>query len=306
MTFNIKTILAIATLSVASLSHASETISIAWGFSIGSNQASTIRHIAEDANKSQSKYNFIVESKAGAGGSIAANHVLQNPSNTLVGMSSSFFIRPAVETVGVHDLDKFKPVLVQSIGAPLVIVSKKYKNINELLKEEKPSLGISGIGSISDMLANILKEKNPNLNLINYKGMVDATVAAAGGHVDAAVTFFIDAKPMIDAKEVTVIGYTGTKDLDDFKGLSLTKQGIAGVDKLVANYAIFSSREMPNAKAKEIHDILSRASINEKVRESYIKDNLTVVNIPLNNSQEWYDTERSYWKSLASKLPKSK
>jgi tripartite-type tricarboxylate transporter receptor subunit TctC len=136
--------------------------------------------------------------------------------------------------------------------------------------------------------------------------MVDATVAAAGGHVDAAVTFLIDAKPMVDAKEVTVIGYTGTKDLDDFKGLSLTNQGIAGVDKLVANYAIFSSREMPNAKAKEIHDILTKSSNNEKVRESYAKDNLMVVNIPLNNSEEWYDAERSYWKSLASKLPKSK
>ena len=95
-----KTIIAVVTLVTASTASAAETISILWGFSIGSNQALTLRHIAEDANKSQSKYNFIIESKSGAGGSIAANHVLQNPNNTVVGMSSIFFIRPAAETTG--------------------------------------------------------------------------------------------------------------------------------------------------------------------------------------------------------------
>lgn len=304
MMINIKTILAITTLSMATLTHAIETISITWGFNIGSNQATTLRHIAEDANKSQTKYNFIVESKAGAGGSIAANHVLQNPSNTLVGMSSSFFIRSAVETVGIHDLDKFKPVLVQGGGAPLAVVSKKYKNINELLQQPNPSIGISGIGSISDILARILKEKNPNLVIINFKGMVDATMAAAGGHVDAAVTFVIDSKPMIDAKEVSVIGYTGVRDLEEFKGLLLTKQGISGVDKLVANYAVFASNEMPVDKYNEINKILAKSTASSKALEAYQKDLITPTNLSVEKYNDWYANERQYWKEIVTKLIK--
>jgi len=304
MMINIKKLLAITTLSMATLAHAMETISITWGFNIGSNQALTLRHIAEDANKSQTKYTFIVESKSGAGGSIAANHVLQNPNNTLVGMSSSFFIRPAAETTGIHDLDKFKPVLVQGGGAPLAVVSKKYKNINELLQQPNPSIGISGIGSISDILARILKEKNPNLVIVNYKGMLDATVAALGGHVDAAVTFVIDAKPMLDSKEVVIIGYTGIRDIEDFKGLQLSKQGISGVDKLVANYAIFASNEMPVDKYNEINKILTRSTVSIKAIEAYQKDLITPTNLSVTKYNDWYANERQYWKEIVTRLIK--
>ena len=299
-----KTIIAVVTLVTASTASAAETISILWGFSIGSNQALTLRHIAEDANKSQSKYNFIIESKSGAGGSIAANHVLQNPNNTVVGMSSSFFIRPAAETTGIHDLDKFKPVLVQGGGAPLAVVSKKYKNINELLHQPNPSIGISGIGSMSDILARILKEKNPNLLIVNYKGMIDATVAAAGGHVDAAVTFVIDSKPMIDAKEVSVIGYTGVRDLEEFKGLLLIKQGISGVDKLVANYAVFASNEMPVDKYNEINKILAKSTVSSNALEAYQKDLITPTTLSVAKYNDWYINERQYWKEIVTKLIK--
>lgn len=298
----LKTLLVIATITMSSIAFATETISIAWGFNIASNQATTLRLIADDANKTQSKYNFIIEAKPGAGGSIAANHVLRSPSTSLVGMSSSFFIRPSIETVGVHDLDKFKPILVQGTGAPLFVVSKKYKNINDLLKLENPNVGISGVGSISDMVANTLKEKNPNLNIVNFKGMIDAAVSAAGGHVDAAITIVDDAKPMIDAKELNVIGYTGLADIKEYPGLQLTKFGIQGTDKLVANYAIFASNDMSNEKSIEIHNILAKSSKSEVVIASYKKDLIIPSTIPLEKSTDWYNSERQYWKNTITKL----
>jgi len=302
MIHTIKTLFTAAALTMSGLAVATETISIAWGFNIASNQATTLRLIADDANKTQSKYNFIIEAKPGAGGSIAANHVLRSSSTVLVGMSSSFFIRPSIETVGVHDLDKFKPILVQGTGAPLFVVSKKYKNINDLLKLEKPNVGISGVGSISDMVANTLKEKNPNLNIVNFKGMIDAAVSAAGGHVDAAITIVDDAKPMIDAKELNVIGYTGTIDLKEYPGLQLTKFGIQGADKLVANYAIFASNDMPNEKSIEIHNILAKSSKSDVVLASYKKDLIIPSTVSLEKSTDWYNSERQYWKNTITKL----
>jgi tripartite-type tricarboxylate transporter receptor subunit TctC len=298
----IKILLAFITLTMSSVIFAAETISIVWGFNIASNQASTLRLISDEANKAQSKYNFIVESKPGAGGSIAANHILRNPNTSIVGMSSSFFIRPSVETVGIHDLDKFKTILVQGTGAPIVVVSKKYKNINELLKQENPSIGISGIGSISDMVANALKEKNPNLNIVNFKGMVDAAYAAGGGHVDAAIAVIDDAKSMIDAKEVAVIGYTGSVDMKEYPGLKLVTFGIQGADKLVANYGIFASTDMPNEKYIEIYNILAKSSKSEIVLASYKKDLLIPSDVSLEKSTEWYNSERQHWKNTVSRL----
>lgn len=277
-----------------------ENINILWGFNIGSNQAITLKQIAENANKMQSKYNFIIESKPGAGGSIAANHVLRHPNNTLVGMSSSFFIRPSVEVVGIHDLNKFKPIFVQGGGAPLAIVSSKYKNINDLLQQPNPTIGISGVGGVADILSRIIKEKNPNVVTVNYKGMLDAVVSAAGGHVDAAITFIIDATPMIESNKLSVIGYTGSKNLEKFKNLQLSNQGFKNTDKLVVNYAIFSSNDIPFEKYIEIHNILSKANNNVNVLEYYNKDLILPSNISVNQYLEWYNFEKEFWKNIAN------
>ena len=200
-----KKLLAIAFVTLMSNTvMASETITIMWGFSISSNQANTVRYIIEESNASQKKYKFFLENRTGAGGSIAANSVLQNTNNTLVAMSSSFFIRPVFDPIGAHDLDKFQVALVQATGAPLVLVSKKHKSLSELLKQGNLNIGISGIGSMSDMLTSAIKESNRNINAIPYKGMVDATAAAAGGHVDGAVTFSIDSQAFIDSGEVQI------------------------------------------------------------------------------------------------------
>lgn len=286
------------------ISVASETVSIVWGFSIGSNQANTVRHIIEEANNSQQKYKFVLENKTGAGGSIAANYVLQNPTNSLVAMSSSFFIRPAFEPSGAHDLDKFQVALVQATGAPLVLVSKKYKTLPELLKQEQFNIGVSGVGSMSDMLANTIKGGNKNVTIVPFKGMLDATTAAAAGHVDSAITFSIDSQAFIDSGEVQIIAYTGKRDFGNYKNLSFSAQGIKGLEDLTANYAIFASKEMPADKIKEINAILSRANASAKVHDSYKKDLLTPVVINFQKSQEWYNSERTYWKTFADRLKK--
>ena len=54
---------------------APKQVPIVWPFSIGSNQVNFIRTIIDDANKKQDKYNFYVEFKPGAGGTVAAQYV---------------------------------------------------------------------------------------------------------------------------------------------------------------------------------------------------------------------------------------
>ena len=62
---------------------AAEKIEVLWAFNIGSNQANSVRLILDNANKAQSKYNFILLPKSGAGGTIAANTVENQFENTL-------------------------------------------------------------------------------------------------------------------------------------------------------------------------------------------------------------------------------
>ena len=55
-------------LSVSTAGHARETIKILWGFSTGSTTATNARLIADEANRIQNKYTFILAGKPGAGG----------------------------------------------------------------------------------------------------------------------------------------------------------------------------------------------------------------------------------------------
>lgn len=289
---------------LATTANAAETINILWAFNIGSNQANTVRYIIDEANSQQNEYKFILENKKGAGGSIAANYVLQNPHDTLVAISSSFFIRPASNPKESHDLDKFKTTLVQATGAPLVLVSKKYQSLSEVMQQKNATIGVSGVGSISDMIATQLKGSNSTLNVVQFKGMVDATVAAAGGHVDTAITYAVDAQPFIDSGDLKILAYTGNKDILSYKNMTFEAQGVKGLDNLTANYGIFSSKEMPENKAKELYLILSKANSTMKVASSYAKDLLTPVKINYDKSQDWYDSQRKYWQGLADKTLK--
>ena len=291
----------VAVALTANAATAAETIDILWAFNIGSNQANTVRYIIDEANSQQNKYKFILINKPGAGGTIAANHVLQNPDNTLVAMSSSFFIRSVSNPKNSHDLDKFQTILVQATGAPLVLVSKKYQSLSEVMQQKNATIGVSGVGSISDMIATQLKGSNLTLNVVQFKGMVDATVAAAGGHVDTAVTYAVDAQPFIDSGDLKILAYTGNNDISSHKNLTFEAQGIKGLDNLTANYAIFSAKELSESKAKELYSILSKANSTMKVAESYDKDLLSPVKIDYDRSKDWYDSQRKYWQDLADK-----
>lgn len=289
---------------VATAASSKETITILWGFNMGSNQANTVRLLCDELNQSQNRYKFVIGHKPGAGGTIAANEVVANPANTLVSMSSSFIIRPYYEKgVATHNLDNFKPIFVQGTGSPLFIVSSKYRTINDLLSASNLSIGVSGIGSISHLAADEITRSVKNANIVNFKDMPEATISAAGGHIDAAVGLLPDLQGMLAAGKIQVLGYTGRIEVKEYPGLMLSKQ-LPKLENLTANYAIFASNNMPAERFAEIHDMLVRVNGHRAVTESYRRDLVTNINLNVDQSTSWYNNERAYWKSQITTIRK--
>jgi tripartite-type tricarboxylate transporter receptor subunit TctC len=276
------------------LAQARETITIVWGFNIGSNQANTVRILCEELNSSQDRYTFVIGHRPGAGGSIAANYVDSNPENTVVSMSSSFIIRPYFEkNQATHNLDDFVPILVQGVGTPLYFVSKKYTSIEQVIQAPNASIGISGHGTISHLAANEVSKINKSTVIANYQSSVDAATAAAGGHVDVAIAFYMDVNGLIDSNLVRIIGATGSPNID--KNLLLTTHKLKDAAALTANYAIYSSRKMSPERFRDLHDLFVKANSQPAVLASYAKDELRVINLNPKQSSEWYSGERAYW-----------
>lgn len=290
-----KICITLAMAAFLSIAHAKETITIVWGFGIGSNQANTVRILCEELNQIQDKYTFVIAHKPGAGGTIAANYVDANPENAMVSMSSSFIIRPLFETgQPTHNLDNFTPILVQSVGAPLYVVSKKFTSIEQVLNTPNITIGISGIGSISHLAANEIMKINKTATLVNFQSMMDAGTFTGGGHVDVSITFQIDVQGLLDNGTLNVIGATGSPKID--KNRLLTSYKLKDAGALTANYAIYASKKMNPSRYTEIHNLMIRANNRPNVVASYHKDQLTIVNLNPTQSLDWYTKERAYWK----------
>ena len=298
-----KVLVLMTCISLSNLSWAKEEINIVWGFSIASNQVATIRSMVEELNQRQNKYRFQLAHRPGAGGTIAANSATASPSNTIVAMSSSFIIRPYFEKdQPAQNLDNFTPILIQGDGAPLFVVSQKFSKIQDLVKNPGATVGVSGVGSISHLVANELVALNPSIRIINFRNMVDAATAAAGGHVDAAIGFYVDLQGLVEAKKLTVLGYSGAKPQPGFENLLLARNGFPETASVTANYAMFASTAMPPERFQEIRSFLMWVNKTPQTLQGYAKDQMIPADLDLIQTRRWYEAQRKYWQQKVSKI----
>lgn len=303
--YSFRTFLAILMLTLTSgTALAAETINIVWGFSMGSNQANSVRIMIEELNQMQNKYKFVIVSRPGAGGTVAANAVSSSPQDTVVSMSSSFVIRPLYETddLATHNLENFIPVLVQGNGSPLVFVSSKYKTLEEILNTKNINIGVSGIGSLSYIAAHQIISKNNSAQIVPFRNSIEAVTAAAGGHVDVAVAFVNDVESFAGTNKLTVIGYTGNGNGVADTSLLLKNKGFKESKYLTSNFAIYASKDMDPTRFKELHNLLVRVNVKPAVVENYRLDFLTPEALNLTQSKDWYNSQIKFWKTLVDKI----
>lgn len=289
-----KKIVAALLMCVASASFAKETITVIWPFNIGSNQANTLRAIITEANASQTEYELVLDNKPGAGGVVAAKYVIDHPHNTVLAMSSSFFVRPNFTGGGpVYSIDSFSPVFVQATGSPIAVLSKRYSSYKDVPLSDNTTVGTAGVGTISDLVAaNITNSRR-----IPYPSMIAADKDVAGLHIDLSTDFLGDITGLIDGNVVNVLGITGTRTIGNMKPLK-------GFEKLVANYGIYASTEMPTSTVVALHTLLSQVNQRPAVVESYGRDFLTPATMNIRQSQTWFKEQAQFWRTQADKVSK--
>ena len=151
-----KTILALfLALGISFAAAAKENITIYYAWGPGDSVANYSRTLAAEANKIQDKYNFIFDTKPGAGGAIASNHVLKE-TNSVLAHSTAFFVRPNVYPNESYDLTLFKEQYVHCM-APMAVTSTKYKNWKSVPSDA--TVGISGLGVTTHLAALQLQKK---------------------------------------------------------------------------------------------------------------------------------------------------
>jgi tripartite-type tricarboxylate transporter receptor subunit TctC len=297
-----KTLAAIllATTALAAVARENITIYYAWG--PGDSVANYHRTMAAEANKIQDKYNFIFDTKPGAGGAIASNHVLNTP-NSILAHSTAFFVRPIVFPNESYDLTKFKEQYVHCM-APMAVTSTKYKSVKDV--PANASVGISGLGVTTHLAALELKKKYPDLNIIPFKGTTESMLSMVSGQTDLHIGFISEAEQWskennTSDRKVTVLGITGTKVINGYQ--PLIKQGF---DKSFADMNVGHHMLIPYAtdesRRREFHEIFAKTYQTPAVRAAYAVDYCEPQSVKHEELNKFFAFHTEYWRKLASQV----
>lgn len=291
-----KKLLAILVATFALVSQARETITIVYSWTPADVAANFHRSLADEANKIQNRYNFIFDAKPGAGGSIAANYVAAHP-NTVLATASAFFIRPNFFPNESHDISKFRELFPQC-SAPAVITSKKYKTWDEVPTDKPITIGMSGMGTTTHLIATQIAKKYPNLTVVPFKSTSEALVSVLSGNTDLAVNFMGDSAQYVEVNKINVLGATGPRTVNGVKPLS--SQGFTkDLDLMDIPAQLLVPTSFPDSKAKEIRDIFVQAGRQPNVLDSYKLDYCQSNNQMLDKDiQPWYNKQTADWRRL--------
>ena len=278
----------------------STTVQIVWPFAPGSTQAVLIRNLLDTANQNQSKYNFVFANKPGAGGSIAANSVLNANTLTVLASTSSFYSRPLMYKES-HDVDQFTMVGVLCERGPVALFSKKYKTFDEA-KNHSLTVGIIP-GSITQLLTQLIQKNNPELKFVEvpYKDTPTAVADMLGGHIDSSVDLISIGNLARLSSDAKVIGITGNRNINGLPNFS--SMGVRGLNNLTNSYYFWVPKITALSVQKELNQIFNSA-ITAQVREGCANEFGTVEPSSLEQLSIIDRNNRASWANLTQHIEK--
>jgi tripartite-type tricarboxylate transporter receptor subunit TctC len=235
------------------------------------------------AQAMQAKYGqpFIVENKAGAGGTVGAASVAQAAKDgytLLVGTASTHAIAPYVyKRLSYNAETDFQPVSLFAQLPNLLVVSPKmpvktFPEFIEYLKQNsgKLSYGSSGVGASNhlpaEMIANMTGTKMAH---VPYRSSGDIMNAIAGGHIDLAFDNMTLAWPQAEAGTVRAIAVTSKDRSPTAPDVPAIAETIPGFD-VATWHGLFAPAGVPrpivDKIAADVKEIYSRPDVIAKLK----------------------------------------
>jgi tripartite-type tricarboxylate transporter receptor subunit TctC len=285
-----KLLLTIFLLSVTLASRA-ETINAVWSFNIANTQGTYFRAIMDESTRLQSKYQFVTDSKPGAGGQIAASYVADQKNVTLLGTTYAFFIRPNLYQVP-YSFDQFRVLHIMTIAPPALVT--KSKTLKQILAQNIITIGTAGPGTGTHLNALKFKESlsDKNVVIVPYKSSTDALRDVMGGHIDLTFEYLGDAEGF----NSKILGVAGTTKIKSYP--LLIDIGFPNQANMVNSYFILVKNDINEDQYNELQQLFIRAEKAPNVQELYRKDHSTKPSGLETQAgyRAWYHQNIKFWK----------
>jgi len=280
--------------------HARETVTLVYSWTAADNAANFYRALVDEANKIQNQYTFVFDTRPGAGGTVAARHVLANSANTLWINSSAGYIRPNLFPAESHNMADFRSILPMCVS-PFVIASTKYKTWKDVPADAKLSIGMSGLGTTTHLVSIQIAKNYPNMTIVPFKSTSEALINVLNGSVDFSVGFHGDSEQYTKSDSPRQINWLGQTGRNSIKGTDLlSNQGFSrDLLDMSTPQQIFAAKTLSEDRFKSIRKVLVEASRARSVRDANAADNCIPNNqMPDNQIDAWFDAQVNQWKRL--------
>lgn len=278
-----------------------ETITIVSPYSASHSGTPATFRIVEEANRSQNKYNFIVDFKPGGEQIIAVKHMDAQPQSRLAIIAPKF-----VEHTRSGKLTRSDYVPVHALGDACWAIITNTGNMNQgvssLRGQKELTVGGVGIGNAAHITALELGEQfNFSVRYIPFKSNFDALILLVSDQSINMVVERVASYRQYQEKNpnITVLGMSCPSrhpDLPQVK--TLLEQGINA--PYVFNITV-ANKDMPESKRNELATILNIATL--KVGEKEIQK-LSDMNPPIFRHQsidDYYNKRVNFMEKLIKK-----
>ena len=214
--------------------------------------------------------------------------------------SGAYWLRPNFYPAQSYDVNEFRTIMTQC-SVPFAVASGKYSAWKEVPKDRPITIATSGLGVVSHLVAlEIIKNYPAGTTVVPFKSTTDALVATLGNQVDVVVGFVGDVEKYsseTSKAKLNILGTTGPNYVGKYPNLS--SQGFpVALAKMNTPYNFMVPRSFPEAKAREIREILLQVENKKSVRDSYALDYCQPFQIPEKELAHWWDDQNRYWTSL--------
>jgi tripartite-type tricarboxylate transporter receptor subunit TctC len=265
----------------AQSSYPAKPVSIIVPFAAGGAVDTTIRIIAEEAEKGLGQ-KILVINKPGAGAAEGQGFVARSKPDgyTLLAITSSVVTNTLTKKVD-YTIDSFDPIVLYCFDPEVMLVSSAtpYRKLEDLIEagKKKAILHSTPGHSTSHHVAALILEKKTGVKFkfVHTKGAGEQVPMVAGGHAECMLASWGEARSMVEQGKLRVLGV-----MSDERDPRLPNVPTFKEKKIPLEYGAWRGIAAPKGTPPEVLDKLLQV-FKRALESKNVKDRFTKAEYPL-------------------------